>query len=236
MAARNIRTPSWARLYHFSIIAPKTMSHAALKKWKPLLDNANRIADIESVPVKSVQIHYHPNNPMDCPAGSAQEQTGEIMLCTVRNDLDTVLHEFAHLLAHGGHTELWAEVCILLYRKYLPKDEQEYAVWEACRVYKNARVVYRRLRKKRKLQGKKAAATRSRRKANGEYEAKPADGNIRTSIPGLVQGGLQPLDRPADEIRVGEYPTAGTVRSDQSDSKRQVFEDHARDERTIDCG
>lgn len=230
MASGILRAPRWSRAYQFSIITPKTMSDRALKTWQPLLDQAAQISERESVPVRSVRIHHHPNNPMDCPAGAAFEKTGEVIMCTVPSDLDTLLHEFAHLLERGGHTEGWAETCFLLYRKYLPKHEVEFAIWEACRVYKNARVVFRRQRKERKRRAKKAVATRSRR-----VKDEPEATDVRTSVSGDLQGSVRPIDQPADEIRVCEYLPAGPVRSNQPDSERQELSDSSRNERLRDC-
>lgn len=230
MASGILRTPRWSRAYQFSIITPKTMSYRALKSWQPLLDKAATISEKESVPVRSVRIHHHPNNPMDCPAGAAFEKTGEVIMCTVPSDLDTLLHEFAHLLAHGGHNEAWAESCFLLYRRYLPKHEVDFAIWEACRAYKNARVVFRLQRKERKRRARKAVATRSRR-VKDEPEAR----DIPASVPGDLPGSVQPADQPAGEVRLCEYLPAGTVRSDKSDSERQELSDSPRNERLRDC-
>ncbi len=237
MASGILRAPRWARAYQFSIMAPKGMSDRALKRWKPMLDQAQKIAETESVPLRLLRIHHHPNNPMDCAAGAAYEKTNEIMMCTVPSDMDTLLHEFAHLLAHGGHTEAWAETCFFLYRRYLPKHEIDFAVWEACRVYKNARVVFRRQRKEKKLRAKKAVATRRRRGTSVKPEKPATEGpDLRGGLSGDLPGSVQPVDRPTDEVRLCEYLPTGPVRSDKPDSERQDLADSTRDERLFDCG
>ena len=236
MASGILRTPRWARVYQFSIMTPKGMSDRALKQWKPMLDQAHKIAETESVPIRLLRIHHHPTNPMACAAGAAYEKTNEIMMCTLPTDMDTLLHEFAHLLAHGGHTDAWAETCFFLYRKYLPKHEIDFSIWEACRVYKNARVVFRRQRKEKKLRAKKAVATRKRRGTTGKPEKPSPEGSdLRAGISGDIQGSVHPVDRPTDEVRVCEYLPAGPVRSDKSDSERQDLSDSSRNERLVDC-
>ncbi len=93
-------------------------------RWRPALSFIKRVCVEQGIPLKRVHLHYHPDEedvPEDHPFGEAEYWNNVIYLCS--DDVDTTLHELAHVWTQSWHTPKWASVYLSLCEAYMTREE-----------------------------------------------------------------------------------------------------------------
>lgn len=93
-------------------------------RWRPIISFIRRVCEEQSIPLKRVHVHYHPNEDdmaEDHPFGEAEYWNNVIYLCS--DDTDTALHELAHVWTENWHTPKWASVYLSLCEIYMTREE-----------------------------------------------------------------------------------------------------------------
>lgn len=142
----------------FRVIVPKTLAPEERGIWDQTLSVLGQASRENGIQIKSVRLHHHPANKKQSEhaLGWADLDLGEIVLCG--NDIDTALHEAAHVWSRNYHSPKWAKHLLTLYARYAGDKEQEYSATLA-KDYPNAVKVVernRRRREKRRANGSRA--------------------------------------------------------------------------------
>lgn len=105
----------------FAVSFPERMTHRAITAWLKTIKIIGKAAKENNVKVHRVTLHHHTRTMCKWnfghPMGSAETDAGDIDLCS--DDLDTALHEIAHVWTKQGHSPLWAEKWMYLQDKYI---------------------------------------------------------------------------------------------------------------------
>lgn len=133
--------PAWATKLSFELRPTPGFERAAWILWKPTLTLLDLVNKEKKLKLSWVRIHSHlgakksPSHAM----GWADDESRTMFLCHF--DKETMLHEAAHLITIGSHTDRWAKTLFDLYDLYLPKKQARKAQDEMGR-YLSGRRVY----------------------------------------------------------------------------------------------
>ena len=115
-----MRNPEWLSSLPFKVVCKKGMTKDYLKRYKLALEVAARAVTNEKIFLRLVRLHYH-SDQLCADAGFAEDWKHEITLCAA--DVDTVLHELAHVATHSEHSKRWAKYLFRLHKKYMSVSE-----------------------------------------------------------------------------------------------------------------
>ena len=133
--------PTWAIALSFELRPTPGFDRAAWVLWKPTLESLDRVNREKKLKLQWVRIHSHlgvkksPTHAM----GWADKEEKTMFLCHF--DKETMLHEAAHILTIGSHSDKWAKTLFNLYEEYLPAKQSRKAQDEMGR-YLSGRRVY----------------------------------------------------------------------------------------------
>jgi hypothetical protein len=108
------------RNFPFVVKFPRRMPRQDLNAWLPTLKILARAARENDIEVRKVVLHHHTRSVYlgaDHPMGAADTDEMLIELCA--EDVDTALHEIAHVWTRAGHSPTWAEKWMFLQDKYI---------------------------------------------------------------------------------------------------------------------
>jgi hypothetical protein len=131
---------AWYEDLPFELVIPVQMPKRDLTRWRKSLTVVAAIAESRKINLTVVRLHYH-NPPKSRssygdhhPMGEAETDFGEVTLCA--NDVDTAVHELAHIITKENHTKKWAETYIKLATEYMPIGVAKRALRHASKFYK----------------------------------------------------------------------------------------------------
>jgi hypothetical protein len=105
----------------FAVKFPARMTHRTISAWIKTLNVLAIAVKENDIEIKKVSLHHHTRTTSKWhsghPMGSADTDGAHIDLCS--DDIDTALHEIAHIWTKQGHSPLWAEKWMLLQDKYI---------------------------------------------------------------------------------------------------------------------
>lgn len=131
----------------FQIIAPLEMPKSSLSAWRQALNVLARISKDKGIKLVTVRLHYHDPERKRWghyhPMGYTYSDEAEITLCA--KDLDTAVHEMAHVWTNQNHTDKWAAKYMQLVREYIPEDEAVAAIKNAANNYRCVKVRAKRI-------------------------------------------------------------------------------------------
>ena len=131
---------AWYEDLPFELVIPVRMPKSDLARWRKSLSVVAAIAESRKINLTVVRLHYH-NPPKSRssygdhhPMGEAETDFGEVTLCA--NDVDTAVHELAHIVTKEAHTRKWAATYIRLATEYMPLGVAKRALRHAAKFYK----------------------------------------------------------------------------------------------------
>jgi hypothetical protein len=124
-----MRHPDWFSSLPFKVVCEKGMTKDYLKRYKPTLLTMARVVTDNKIFLRLVRLHYHADAPCKN-AGYAEDWIHKITLCSA--DLDTMLHELAHVATKSDHSKRWAKYLFRLHKKYMsPSQCRRLDLWTA---------------------------------------------------------------------------------------------------------
>ena len=111
-----MRHPEWFSTLPFNVVCEKGMKKDYLKRYKPALLILARAVANEKILLRKVRLHYHAEGSCEN-AGYAEDWEHKLTLCSA--DIDTALHELAHVATHSEHSKRWAKYLFRLHKKYM---------------------------------------------------------------------------------------------------------------------
>lgn len=127
---------AWEDDLPFTLTYPKRAEPKHVKVFKKSLQAIADMSRRHRIRVAAVKLHVHDFQQPYHALGYAVSETSEITLCGW--DIETGLHELAHIWTGDAHTEFWAERLIQLYHEYAPRKAKK---WEQSlgKSYRSAR-------------------------------------------------------------------------------------------------
>jgi hypothetical protein len=117
------------------------MTKDYLKRYKPALLILARAVTNEKILLRLVRLHYHQAEYCR-DAGFAEDWVHKITLCSA--DIDTALHELAHVATHSEHSKRWAKCLFRLHKKYMSPIQCQRWDLRVARDYPTAARYYKR--------------------------------------------------------------------------------------------
>lgn len=131
----------WYNDLPFELVVPIDMPKESLAAWKKPLQLIARARKEFNIKVKVVRIHHHEPERTRYghyhPMGYTYSDDAEMVLCA--KDIDTALHEMAHIWTNENHTPKWAAKYIRLAQEYMNDKELEAAIRHSANNYKCVR-------------------------------------------------------------------------------------------------
>lgn len=126
----------WEDELPFKLTYPKRAQPKHIKVFKKSLQAIGEMSRRHRVRIAAVKLHIHDFQQPYHALGYAVSETAEITLCGW--DVETGLHELAHIWTGDAHTTYWAERLIQLYHEYSPRKAKK---WEQSlfKSYRSAR-------------------------------------------------------------------------------------------------
>ena len=136
-----MRHPDWFSTLPFSVVCEKGMTKDYLKRYKAALLILARAVTNEKILLRLVRLHYHEGEYCR-DAGFAEDWEHKITLCSA--DIDTALHELAHVATHSEHSKRWAKYLFRLHKKYMSPIQCQRWDLRVARDYPTAARYYKR--------------------------------------------------------------------------------------------
>lgn len=111
-----MRHPDWFSSLPFKVVCGKGMTKDYLKRYKPALLIMARAVTDHKIFLRQVSLHYHADQ-MCRDAGFAEDWVQKLTLCSA--DIDTALHELAHVATRSEHSKRWAKYLFRLHKQYM---------------------------------------------------------------------------------------------------------------------
>ena len=128
----------WYNDLPFELVVPIDMPKSSLSPWKRSLQLIARAKIEFNIKVKTVRIHHHDPERTRYghyhPMGYTYSDDAEMVLCA--KDIDTALHEMAHIWSNENHTQKWASKYIRLAQEYMNSKELDAAIRHSAENYK----------------------------------------------------------------------------------------------------
>jgi hypothetical protein len=128
----------WYNDLPFELVAPIDMPKSSLSPWRRSLQLIARCKKEFNIKVKVVRIHHHEPERTRYghyhPMGYTYSDEAEMVLCA--KDIDTALHEMAHIWANENHTPKWAAKYIRLAQEYMNPEELDAAIRHSASNYR----------------------------------------------------------------------------------------------------
>ena len=131
----------WYNDLPFELVMPVDMPKASLSPWRRSLQLIARAKKDFNIKVKSVRVHHHDPERTRYghyhPMGYTYSDDAEMVLCA--KDIDTALHEMAHIWTNENHTAKWAAKYIKLCQEYMNPQELDASIRHSASNYKCVR-------------------------------------------------------------------------------------------------
>jgi|688.fasta_scaffold1641789_1 hypothetical protein len=136
---------TWYKNLPFELVIPIEMPKRAMSGWRDAIEVLADSMKTFDVKVTVVRLHYHvpPRQRFGekHPMGETVSEDGEITLCS--NDVDTVVHELAHVKSNENHTPKWARAYFKFADYYMDEEYVRDAMKHASQFYPSVRKIAR---------------------------------------------------------------------------------------------
>ena len=138
---------AWYTKLPFELVMPVTMPKSELAKWREAIEVTADTVSTFNCKVNLVRLHHHerPRRTYGYahPMGVSISEEGEIVLCA--KDVDTAIHEVAHIKANENHTPKWAKWYVKMACHYMTDSFLRESMKNACKHYRPVRPLVRKL-------------------------------------------------------------------------------------------
>jgi hypothetical protein len=121
------------------------MPKSQLSKWRDAIEVIADSCKTFNSRVELVRIHYHDKDRrvygFKHPMGVSISEEREIILCA--KDVDTAIHEVAHIKSNENHTPKWARWYVKMARHYMADKFLRDSMKNACKHYRPVRPIVR---------------------------------------------------------------------------------------------
>lgn len=135
----------WYSSLPFELVMPVNMPKSALAQWRDAIEVIADCCKTFNTKIELVRIHYHerPRRTYGYkhPMGVTISEEREIILCS--HDIDTAIHEVAHVKANENHTAKWAKWYVKMARHYMTDEFLKKSMKNACKHYRPVRPLVR---------------------------------------------------------------------------------------------
>jgi hypothetical protein len=131
----------WYADLPFELVMPVTMPKSELAKWRDAIEVIADCCKTFNTKIQLVRIHHHEKERRTYgyqhPMGVSISEEGEIILCA--KDVDTAIHEVAHVKANENHTPKWARWYVKMAQHYMTDAMLRKSMKNACKHYRAVR-------------------------------------------------------------------------------------------------
>jgi hypothetical protein len=137
----------WYADLPFELVVPVTMPKSELPKWREAIEVIADSCKTFKSGVQLVRLHHHEKERKTYgyhhPMGISISEEHEIILCA--KDIDTAIHEAAHVKSNENHTPKWARIYVKMARHYMTDEFLRTSMKNACKHYRPVRPLVRKL-------------------------------------------------------------------------------------------